>query len=225
MCDQQSLRSACAYAQTDQSLCQSLEYFMIVKLLTEHYLKFLSIKGGCRGSSESTFVKMSNCWKSHALAQLCHSRRSWIMLWRHSNNKCGNYRNPDDYTKYLTVSKSRCKLVWPKYRNHCRKYYWWMPVYICEFYWSILVLSKIFVLQIKRIPKIWNGVKSILFAAKAGVITAKATLIWRHVGTSMHLPTIFLFCSNICTIQIPAPSLRTLHTFIVGDGGSTTFMK
>ena len=44
---------------------------MIVKLLTEHHLEFLSLKGGCRGSSESTLVKMSNCWKSHAVAQLC----------------------------------------------------------------------------------------------------------------------------------------------------------
>ena len=44
---------------------------MIVKLLTEHHLEFLSLKGGCTGSSESTLVKMSNCWKSHALAQFC----------------------------------------------------------------------------------------------------------------------------------------------------------
>ena len=43
---------------------------MIVKLLTEHHLEFLSLKGDCRGSSESTFVKMSKCWKSHVLAQL-----------------------------------------------------------------------------------------------------------------------------------------------------------
>ena len=43
---------------------------MIVKLLTEHHLEFLSLKGGCRGSSESSLVKMSNCWKSHAMAQL-----------------------------------------------------------------------------------------------------------------------------------------------------------
>ena len=42
---------------------------MIVKLLTEHHLEFLSLKGGCRGSSESTLDKMSNCWKSHAAAQ------------------------------------------------------------------------------------------------------------------------------------------------------------
>ena len=43
---------------------------MIVKLLTEHHLEFLSLKGGCTGSSESTLVKMSNCWKSHAAAPI-----------------------------------------------------------------------------------------------------------------------------------------------------------
>ena len=45
---------------------------MIVKLLTEHHLEVLSLKGGCRGSgsSESTHVKMPHCWKSHALAQI-----------------------------------------------------------------------------------------------------------------------------------------------------------
>ena len=43
---------------------------MTAKLLTEHHLEFLSLKGGCRGSSTSTLVKMSNCWKSHATAQI-----------------------------------------------------------------------------------------------------------------------------------------------------------
>ena len=43
---------------------------MIVKLLTELHLEFLSLKGSCTGSSESTLVKMSNCWKSHALARI-----------------------------------------------------------------------------------------------------------------------------------------------------------
>ena len=43
---------------------------MFVKLLTEHHLEFLSLKGGCRGSSESTLVKTSNCWKSHSAAQM-----------------------------------------------------------------------------------------------------------------------------------------------------------
>ena len=50
---------------------------MIVKLLTEHYLEFLSLKGGCRGSSVSTLVKMSklfeiSCRGSHV--QACYIR-------------------------------------------------------------------------------------------------------------------------------------------------------
>ena len=57
-------------AQSDQSLCLSLEYSMTVKLLTEHQLEFLSLKGGCTGSSESILVKMPHCWKSHVTAHL-----------------------------------------------------------------------------------------------------------------------------------------------------------
>ena len=40
---------------------------MSVKLLTKHHFEFQSLKGGFRGSSESTHLKMSNCWKSHVL--------------------------------------------------------------------------------------------------------------------------------------------------------------
>ena len=47
---------------------------MIVKLLTEHHLEFVRLKGGCRGSSESTHVKMPHRWKSHALAHI----GSWL---------------------------------------------------------------------------------------------------------------------------------------------------
>ena len=42
---------------------------MTVKLLTEHHLEFLSLKGGCRDSFESTLVKMSNFWKSHVISR------------------------------------------------------------------------------------------------------------------------------------------------------------
>ena len=69
MCDQQSLRSACPYAQSDQSLCLLLKIPMNVRLLTEHHLRFLSLKGGCTGPSESTLVKMPHCWKSRVT---CH---------------------------------------------------------------------------------------------------------------------------------------------------------
>ena len=70
MCDQQRLRPACAYAQSDQRLCYTLEYSTSVKLLNEQHLKFLCLKGGCTGSSESTTVKMPHCWKSHVAAHL-----------------------------------------------------------------------------------------------------------------------------------------------------------
>ena len=63
-----------AYAQTDQSLCWSLEYSMTVKLLTEQFLEFLSLTRGCTGPSESTLVKMPHCWKSHVTAHL------WIIF-------------------------------------------------------------------------------------------------------------------------------------------------
>ena len=41
---------------------------MSVKLLTKLHLEFLSLKGGCTGSSESTLVKKPHCWKSHVMA-------------------------------------------------------------------------------------------------------------------------------------------------------------
>ena len=43
---------------------------MSVKLLTEHHLEFLSLKGDCTGSSESTLVKLPHCSKSHVRAHL-----------------------------------------------------------------------------------------------------------------------------------------------------------
>ena len=70
MCDQQRLRSACAYAQSDQSLCKSLEYSRSVKLLTKQHLEFLGLKGGCTGLSESTLIKIPHCWKSHVAAHI-----------------------------------------------------------------------------------------------------------------------------------------------------------
>ena len=63
-------------AHSDQSFCLSLKYSMSVKLLTEHHLEFLSLKGGCTGSSESTLVKMPHCWKSHVAAHM------YLKVWK-----------------------------------------------------------------------------------------------------------------------------------------------
>ena len=70
MCEQQSLRSACAYGQSDQSLRKSLKFSVTVKLLTEKLLVFLSLKGVCTGSAEWTLVKIPHCWKSYASAHI-----------------------------------------------------------------------------------------------------------------------------------------------------------
>ena len=67
MCDQQSLRSACAYAQSDQSLCLLLEYSMIVKLLSEHNLEFLSLKGVRVYTCQNATLLEISCTGSYVL--------------------------------------------------------------------------------------------------------------------------------------------------------------
>ena len=42
----------------------------MVKLIIEHHLEFLSLKGGFTGSSESTPVKRPHCWKSQVTPQI-----------------------------------------------------------------------------------------------------------------------------------------------------------
>ena len=75
---------------------------MTVKLMTEHHLEFLSLKGGSTGSSESTLAKMPHCWKSHVTAQIKNkdlNRPEHDILVRianacyhHQDTKCG-YRS------------------------------------------------------------------------------------------------------------------------------------
>ena len=43
---------------------------MIVKILTEHHLEFLSLKEGCTGSSEYIHVKCHIVGKSRGTAQI-----------------------------------------------------------------------------------------------------------------------------------------------------------
>ena len=43
---------------------------MTGKLLAEHHLKFLSLQGGCTGSSESILVIIPHCWKPRVTAHL-----------------------------------------------------------------------------------------------------------------------------------------------------------
>ena len=66
---------------------------MSVKLLTEHRLEFVSLKGGCTGSSEN---EMPHCWKTHVAAQ--------FMIYNVlASSRCVRYSG------YIHVSKKRKK--------------------------------------------------------------------------------------------------------------------
>ena len=53
---------------------------MAVKLLTEHHLAFLRLKGGCTCSFESTLFNMQHFWKSVVAAQMLNVLVSGIRL-------------------------------------------------------------------------------------------------------------------------------------------------
>ena len=70
---------------------------MIVKLLNEYHLEFLSLKGGCTGSSESTHVKMPHCWKLHVAAQMCSPNEYFLCVFFILNELC-------DITQHYKIS-------------------------------------------------------------------------------------------------------------------------
>ena len=77
---------------------------MIVKPLTEHHLKFLSLRGGFRGSFESTLVKMSNCSKSHATAHLTKQKLSHTADKRFICGTCGHsFIQSSDLKKHTLI--------------------------------------------------------------------------------------------------------------------------
>ena len=93
MCDQQRLRPACAYAQSDQSLCLSLEYPMTVKLLTDYHLKFLSL---------TEFLKAAQARPSPHSPK-CHIVRN-LMNWLKFNLYFPKYQTLDTGNLSLTLS-------------------------------------------------------------------------------------------------------------------------
>ena len=46
-----------------------------IKLLKQHHLEFLRLKGGCTGSFEVILVKMSYCWKSPVTTHAIMTRK------------------------------------------------------------------------------------------------------------------------------------------------------
>ena len=54
-----------------RSLIRAFSSRLSILWVLSYWLNIIwSLKGGCRGSSESTHVKMPHCWNSHALAYI-----------------------------------------------------------------------------------------------------------------------------------------------------------
>ena len=66
---------------------------MTVKLVTEHNLEFLSLKGCCTGWSEYTLVKMPHCWKSNVTAQI-HFSLAGMVFSMHMPGTGGYFAQP-----------------------------------------------------------------------------------------------------------------------------------
>ena len=57
---------------------------LCLKLLTEHHLEFVSLKGGCTGSSKSTLVKMPHCVAAQFMIQYFGFEPMRTVHWVHS---------------------------------------------------------------------------------------------------------------------------------------------
>ena len=68
---------------------------MSVKLLTEHYLEFLSLKGGCTGLSESTLVKY-HIVGNHMSRLICLLRHCYLCYTCTREKPCGNNAEEND---------------------------------------------------------------------------------------------------------------------------------
>ena len=58
------------YVRLIRAFASRLNISITVKLLTEHHLEFLSLKGDFTSPSKYTLVKMPHRWKSHIGAEI-----------------------------------------------------------------------------------------------------------------------------------------------------------
>ena len=80
------------------------------KLLTEHHLEFLPLKGGCTDSSESTPVKMPHCWKSHVTAHI---------RFRYLSHRLHMYRQNRTRASVCTQSRQSLLFAFTKFVSKC----------------------------------------------------------------------------------------------------------
>ena len=90
---------------------------MSVKLLTVHRLEFVSLKGGCTGSSESTLVRMPHCVSAQFMIY-------WLRAdgYFHISKK---RKKSDKYHK----SSFACKQCAVHARVHCNFFFFFMQTH------------------------------------------------------------------------------------------------
>ena len=116
-----SLISACAYAQSYQSLCKSLKCSLTVKRLTGKRLEFLSLNKSYTGSSESTLVKIPHCLEStfHGSIMLTVLKRTVSKHMINKNSKlCAERPSKKDQ---ILVFKTDYRLMQVKSIAKCSK--------------------------------------------------------------------------------------------------------
>ena len=113
MCDQQRLRPACAYAQSDQSLCESLEYSMNVKLLTEYHKGVPNLN-----SRLHRLVWVYSCQNATLLEITCHSS-----TWFFSCQWCLLPASLDIYCTQIRTDGMR-SLIWIRTLWHSVGVFW-----------------------------------------------------------------------------------------------------
>ena len=127
---------------------------MSVKLLTEHHLEFLSLKGGCTGSSEFTLVKMPYCWKSHVTAQsylwVCtdistnrwtvmaimfslNSFAFWVRNFSCFSGRLLTFFQNQIFQNILSGTLSECQTVWIQIRTNIMLVLIWVQT-VCKGY-------------------------------------------------------------------------------------------
>ena len=106
MCDQQSLRSACAYAQSDQSLSLTFEYSITFEyILTEHHLEFLSFKGAAQDRLSLHLSNRHIDWKSYVVAH---------MIYVHSSRTCPIFILSESLSIFI-LSACEQRMLWRVY--------------------------------------------------------------------------------------------------------------
>ena len=87
LCDKQRLRLACAYAQSDQSLCWSLEYSMTINLMTEHHFWFLSCKEAAQAHQSLHLTKCHSV--GNPMSRLNYVFITYFLCAQPYNSRCG----------------------------------------------------------------------------------------------------------------------------------------